>query len=224
MRKQAIGYTRVSTEKQAKEGISLSAQRSKIMAWCEYHEYDLMGVFTDEGVSGSSMKKRPELEHALKVVKKDMAFVTYSLSRLTRSTKDLLHIADLLHQKGADLVSLSENIDTTSAAGKMMFRMLGVIGEFEKDVIAERTRLAMQAKKVRGEYWGGQVPYGFTLNDEKKKLVPIEEEQAVIKLAKELREGQLPLLQISENLHKSGYLNRRGVPFHAMQVKRLVER
>jgi site-specific DNA recombinase len=69
-----------------------------------------------------------------------MTLVVYSLSRLTRSTTDILHVSELMEQRGVDLVSLTEKIDTISAAGKMVFRMLSVLNEFERDLVSERTR------------------------------------------------------------------------------------
>jgi site-specific DNA recombinase len=222
MAKQAIGYTRVSTGQQVKEGISLDAQKDKIHAWCEYHGYDLMGVFTDEGISGASMKNRKELERALKVIKKDMAFVTYSLSRLTRSTRDLFDIADFINKKDADLVSLSEKIDTTSAAGKMVFRMLGVINEFERDQTSERTRLVKQHKKAKNEYNGGFIPYGYKLAEDNRMLVLIPKEQKVIKIAKQLREEGKVLWEIIFELEKQGHFSRSGKLFTPMQISRML--
>jgi site-specific DNA recombinase len=221
-KKQAIGYTRVSTGQQVKEGISLDAQKEKIHAWCDYHGYDLMGVFTDEGISGASMKNRKELERALKVIKKDMAFVTYSLSRLTRSTRDLFDIAEFINKKDADLVSLSEKIDTTSAAGKMVFRMLGVINEFERDQTSERTRLVKQHKKAKGEYNGGFIPYGYKLSDDKKLLIPVSKEQKVIEAAKQLREEGKVLWEIVFSLEKQGYFTRNGKVFTPWQISRML--
>lgn len=130
----AIGYIRVSTEQQAEEGVSLAAQKAKIAAWCEINDYELANVFVDAGISGKSMDKRQGLRDALAAVKKGGVLVVYSLSRLARSTKDTLAISEQLGKAGADLVSLSEKIDTTGAAGKMMFRMLAVLAEFERDV------------------------------------------------------------------------------------------
>ena len=132
--KQAIGYVRVSTEQQANEGVSLEAQKAKIAAWCAAHEYELVQVFVDAGISGKKMENRPELLKARAAVKKGMALVAYSLSRLARSTKDLIHISEEVAKKNGDLVSLSEQIDTTTAAGKMMFQMLAVLSEFERNL------------------------------------------------------------------------------------------
>lgn len=88
--------------------------------------------------------------------------MVYSLSRLARSTKDAIAIAERLDKAGADLVSLSEKIDTTTAAGKMVFRMLAVLAEFERDLVSERTTAALAHKAGKGERIG-EVPFGWTL-------------------------------------------------------------
>ena len=80
----------------------------------------------DRGLSGGRCDNRPALKEALKAVCRGDSLVVYSLSRLARSTRDTLMIAETLERKGADLVSLSERIDTTSSTGKMVFRMLAV--------------------------------------------------------------------------------------------------
>ena len=92
--KQAIGYIRVSTEKQANEGVSLEAQEAKIVTWCKANGYELVKVYVDAGISGKRMDTRKELLAALASLKKGMALVSYSLSRLARSTKDALAIGE----------------------------------------------------------------------------------------------------------------------------------
>jgi site-specific DNA recombinase len=88
--------------------------------------------------------------------------VVYSLSRLARSVRDTLEIAERLDKAGADLVSLTEQLDTTTASGKMLFRLLAVLAEFERDLVSERTRTALRYKQARSERVG-QIPYGFRL-------------------------------------------------------------
>jgi len=127
----AIGYIRVSTEGQAQDGVSLDAQRAKIEAWCELNDYTLDAVHVDAGISGKSADNRPGLQAALADCRKGSALVVYSLSRLARSTKDTISISDRFAKTGADLGSLSEKIDTTAAAGKMVFRMLAVLAGFD---------------------------------------------------------------------------------------------
>ena len=147
----AIGYIRVSTQGQADEGVSLAAQRAKIEAWCSLNDAELVAVFEDAGISGASMNGREGLHAALKATTKGMALVTYSISRLARSTRDMLEIAERLDAKGADLVSMTEKIDTTTAAGRMVFKMLAVLADFERDQIGERTKMALAHKKAKGE-------------------------------------------------------------------------
>jgi len=159
--KQAIGYIRVSTEKQANEGVSLEAQEAKIVTWCKANGYELVKVYVDAGISGKRMDTRKELLAALASLKKGMALVSYSLSRLARSTKDALAIGEAVAKKKADMVSLTEQIDTTTAAGKMMFQMLSVLAEFERNLVAERTTNALQHKKRSGQKYTNQTPYGF---------------------------------------------------------------
>ena len=118
----AIGYVRVSTEDQANEGVSLEAQKAKLAAWCLANDYELSMVLVDAGLSGGRADNRPGLQSAIdQACKTKSALIVYSLSRLARSTKDTIAIGERLDRAGADLVSLSEKIDTTSAAGKMIF-------------------------------------------------------------------------------------------------------
>lgn len=151
-----VGYVRVSTEEQAREGVSLDAQAEKIRAWAIANEYKDVEIYYDRGISGSSTKKRVGLEQALTAAGAGDAFVAYSISRIARSVRDMLDIAERLEKQGADLVSLSEKIETTSAAGKMIFRVLAVVAEFERDVISERTKMALvQARAKHGRLGPG---------------------------------------------------------------------
>jgi site-specific DNA recombinase len=164
-RQAVIGYVRVSTVEQAREGISLDAQRAKIAAWADIMGYELIDTFADEGISGSTIKKRPGLQAAVEAVCDcGGVLVVYSLSRLARNTHETLELGERLSKAGADLVSLSEKIDTTSAAGKMVFRMLAVLAEFERDQAIERTNLALQHKRSKQERIGNFIPYGAVFN------------------------------------------------------------
>ncbi|MCY3019657.1 MAG: recombinase family protein [Planctomycetota bacterium] len=198
--KQAVGYVRVSTAGQAGEGISLEAQRAKIEAWAAANDHQLLAIHTDAGISGGRTENRPGLQAALAdACQHKAAVVVYSLSRLARSTKDAITISEKLEKAGADLVSLSERIDTTSAAGKMVFRMLAVLAEFERDQIAERTSAALQHLRSQRRLVG-EVPYGWTLADDKQTLLPLETEQAIIRKIKALRQKGLSYGKIAKLL------------------------
>lgn len=217
----AIGYIRVSTEGQATDGVSLDAQRAKIAAWCDLNDYTLAAVHVDAGISGKSADNRPGLQAALAECRKGAALVVYSLSRLARSTRDTIEISERLNKIGADMVSLSEKIDTTTAAGKMVFRMLAVLAEFERDQISERTASAMQFKKAKGERVGS-VPYGHFLDGDNTTLVEHPAEQAVIRQARELRESGLSLRAVAAELDRQGIRARNGQTFQATQIQRMV--
>ena len=215
----AIGYIRVSTEGQVQDGVSLDAQRAKIEAWASLNDYDLSAIHTDAGISGKSADNRPGLQAALADCRKGSALVVYSLSRLARSTRDTIEISEQLNKVGADLVSLSEKIDTTSAAGKMVFRMMAVLAEFERDQIAERTSSAMQHKKSKGELVGA-VPYGYRCEDG-VNLIKDESEQAAIALIKELNAKGLSLRNIAGRLEAKGYLPR-GKMWYAKTISNIL--
>ncbi len=206
----AIGYVRVSTEDQATEGVSLDAQKAKLAAWCLANDYELSKVLVDAGLSGGRADNRPGLQAAIEeACKTKSALVVYSLSRLARSTKDTIAIGDKLDKAGADLVSLSEKIDTTSAAGRMVFRMLAVLAEFERDQVGERTKMALQHKRSKKELVGS-IPFGFDLASDGVSLIENACEQATIRDINELRSRGLSLLDIANHLTENSIPTKKG--------------
>ena len=219
----AIIYTRVSTTGQAEEGVSMDAQEAKGRAWAELNCAESVTVFRDAGLSGKRADNRPGLQEALNAVVKGDALIVYSLSRLARSTKDTITIAEALDKRGADLVSLSEKIDTTTAAGKMVFRMLAVLSEFERDQVSERTRFALAHLRASGEKTGGDVPYGYRLED--GRLVPDASEQKAITMIRKLHGKGYTLRGIARELEARGYRTKTGrTHWHPQSVKQILER
>jgi site-specific DNA recombinase len=214
---QAVGYARVSTEEQAREGVSLDAQRARIVAWAQGNDTLLAGFFEDAGISGSRTENREGLQKAIGLAcEKRAILVVYSLSRLSRSTKDTLALAERLEKAGADLVSLSEKIDTTSAAGKMVFRMLAVLNEFERDQISERTAAALRHKREKRQAYS-PTPYGFDRICD--MLVINHDEQKVIEEILELREKGWSLRQIADALNEQMIPAKRGGQWFASSVR-----
>lgn len=210
MLKTAVAYIRVSTENQAVDGVSLEAQRAKLTAWCLVNDYDLIATHTDAGLSGGRADNRPGLQAAIEqACKTKSALVVYSLSRLARSTKDTIAIGELLDKAGADLVSLSEKIDTSCAAGKMVFRMLAVLAEFEKDQISERTKMALAHKKAQGQRTGS-VPFGFDLAEDGNTLMSNVIEQSALAAMREMRQSGLSYRKIAAELQTREYRTKQG--------------
>ena len=210
MTKQAIGYVRVSTEEQAESGLGLATQRQRIEAWCIANGYELVNVFEEPGVSGKSTKRRKKLKAALDAAcEQGAALVVHSLSRLARSTQDAIEIAERLAKAGADLVSLSESLDTTSAAGRMIFKVLAVLAEFERDLIAERTRAALAYKRSNDERIG-TIPYGWRLAEDGVTLQPVESEQAVVREITAMRAAGRTFRYIARELTRRGVPTKKG--------------
>lgn len=221
----AVGYVRVSTEGQAQDGASLEAQEAKIRAWCEANDYTLLALHVDAGLSGGRSDNRPGLQAALTdACKGKAALVVYSLSRLARSTKDAIVMSERLDRAGADLVSLSERIDTTSASGKMVFRLLAVLAEFERDLIAERTKTTMAHLRSKGRRISGHIPFGFDLAMDGQMLTLNPEEQAVIVEIRLLREEGQSLRQIALGLNERDVRSKTGCPWSPKVILGLLKR
>jgi len=212
MNNKAVGYTRVSTAGQVDNGVSLEVQAARIRAWSEANGYELTEIGSDAGVSGKRADKRPGLQAAVEAACRHRgALVVYSLSRLARSTRDAIDIADRLQKSGADLVSLTERIDTTTAAGKMVFRMLAVLAEFERDLVSERTAAALAHKRRKGERIG-DIPYGWQLADDRVALLPVESEQTTIREIRAMRKRGKSYRAIAEELTRRAVPTKKGGP------------
>lgn len=222
-----VSYSRVSTEIQASEGVSLDMQHGRIRAWCDANggALDPEDVFTDAGISGKRADNRPGLQAALEAVtgRPGAVLVVYSLSRLARSTRDTIMIGERLEKAGADLVSLSEKIDTTSAAGRMVFRLLAVMAEFERDLISERVRGAAAHKRSRGERIG-QIPYGQILAADGRKLLDDQGERDALGMIAELRSAGCSLRRIAVALNDRGIPTKSGKPWSHATVQGIVGR
>ena len=206
---QAIFYLRVSTEQQATEGVSLEAQQAKLTAWATLNDATVLGVYSDAGLSGTK-DDRPGLLNAMEAATKAKAtLVVYSLSRLSRSTAATLRLADELNRAGAELVSLSEKIDTTTAAGKMVFRMLSVLNEFERDLVSERTTTALRHKKSQGQRVG-EIPFGYDLAADGIALIANPAQLEAIELINSLRAAGLTYQAIANELTARGIATKKG--------------
>lgn len=136
-----IGYARVSTQDQ-----NLDRQLDALTkAGCER-------IFNEKMTGTRSA--RPELQLMLMTIREGDTLVVESFSRLSRSTKDLLDLVERLTKAGVQLISLKEDLNTTTATGKLMLTMLSALSQFERDLIAERTVDGLKAARARGRCGG----------------------------------------------------------------------
>lgn len=216
-----IGYSRISDLKQI-EGVSLEAQDNKIRSYGDLNDLEVEAIYTDEAITGRK-ENREGLENALKhACRIKGILVFYSLSRLARNTTLTFKIANVLENNGADMVSLSEKIDTTTACGKMIFRMLAVLAEFESDQIGERTKNSLAYLKSKGKVYCKNSPYG-KMKDKSGMLVNNEEEQKIVKLIKRLRGGGRKYREIEEELRKRGLKNRKGKDYKISLIQHILK-
>ena len=138
---QKIGYARVSTADQ-----NLERQLDLL------EQYGVEIVFQEKRTG--TKRDRPELNKLLSHVAEGDTVVIESLSRLGRSTRDLLELVDLFQKKGVQLVSLKEQIDTGTPTSKLLFTLMSALAQFERDVIAERTKEGLRAARARGRKGG----------------------------------------------------------------------
>ena len=223
VKKLAFGYVRVSTEAQATEGVSLEAQTARIQSWCANEGYELVEVMVDAGISGKKSNNRPGLLRALNAVcDANGALVVYSLSRMARSTIDAITISQRLDKANADLVSLTEKIDTTSAAGKMIFRLLALLAEFERDVISERTATALNLLRKNNQRISGKIPFGHDLAPDGKTLISNPGEQATLIRIRQLHAAGTSLRGIAATLTADGVLSKAGKPWGASSIQAIL--
>lgn len=214
--KKAIGYVRVSTNMQVEGGVSLDSQREQIRKHCAHHSFDLLEIYEDAGISGSKRHLRPGVQEAIRLAcRNKSALVVYSLSRLARSTKDAIAIFEELKDAGGDIVSITEQWDTTTAHGKMLFGIISVLAQFERDVTSDRVKAALSHKRAQGTVYG-QVPYGYSRQGE--HLVPEPKEQALLKQANMLKTLGESYQGIADQLNEMGLRNRRGNPWKRDRV------
>jgi site-specific DNA recombinase len=210
--RRVVGYVRVSTGKQADAGHSLEAQRARLAAYCDLYGYELVAVASDEGASAKTRDGRPGLEGALELCRTGAAdaVLAVKLDRLTRSTRDLASLLEESQRGGWGIMSVGEQLDTQSAAGRMVVGILGVVGQWEREAAAERTSAAMQGMRTRGIYTGGRVRYGFRLGADGRTLEEDATEQRVLTLVREMRSKGLSLRAVGRELEAAGYYARGG--------------
>lgn len=212
-RLQVIGYTRVSTEEQAAGGLGLEAQQAKIRGYCDLYELDLAAIHSDPGFSGKSLE-RPAMREVLEILRRRKdpvdGLVLAKLDRLTRSVGDWSDlIKEFFRDERKRLFSVGESIDTRTASGRMMIGMIMLIAEWEREVIGERTRDALQAKIRRGERCG-KVRFGYDLADDGKTLTLNAPEQEAIARMREWRATGKSLREVAAMLRELGIETKEG--------------
>jgi DNA invertase Pin-like site-specific DNA recombinase len=218
----AIGYVRVSTDRQAEQGVSLEAQEAKIRAMATVQGAELSEVIVDGGESAKNLN-RPGLQRLLTLVDSGrVEGVIIKLDRLTRSVKDLCSLLELFEKRGLALISVAESLDTGSAAGRLVITIMAAVSQWEREAIGERTRDALRHKRTSGERVGN-IRFGFRLSPDGKHVEPDPGEQGVLTEIRHLRQSGHTMRGIAAALNRKSLHTRRGSAWRLEHVARIIK-
>jgi site-specific DNA recombinase len=217
----AIGYARVSTEEQAREGVSIDAQIAKINDYCALNNWQPCSIEVDRGISAKTLD-RPGMNAVIAAAKARAidAVVVYKLDRLTRSVGDLSSIIDVFDKYDVAIVSWQESLDATTASGRLMMNLLASVSQWEREVIGERTKDAMRYLKAQRKAYSRPV-FGYDNVD--GELIANKHEQRIIKKARAHRESdKWSYERIAAGLNDACIPGKRGGMWTAMTVRRIL--
>jgi DNA invertase Pin-like site-specific DNA recombinase len=214
----AIGYVRVSTEKQADFGVSLEAQTAKVQAMAVVQGAELAEVIIDAGESAKSLN-RPGMAKLLALVDSGAidTVIIAKLDRLTRSVKDLAQLLERFNRRGVSLVSVADALDTRSAAGRLVLNIMVSVSQWEREAIGERTRDAMHHKRANGQRVG-TVPFGYRMAADGLHLEANSAEQGILSQIRELKTAGYTTRKIADELNRQGFTTRRGTAWRFQYV------
>lgn len=227
-----LSYVRCSTREQ-NEGTTIAEQERKNRAVAQLRSadlgYDFLN-FADIGVSGTiPLGDRPAGKDLLAMAKRGDTVIGTKLDRLFRSAKDALVTAEAFKKRGIDLIltDLGTEPITQNGVAKIVFGLLAMVAEFERDRMIERLNEGRKAKKAKGGHIAGSAPYGFKVvgRGREAKLEPFEEEIDVARYIRDLsvRRGYGSSVKLTDAVNEMGFRTRLGTEFARVQVRRILK-
>ena len=212
-------WIRVSTEDQAK-GESPEHHEERARAYAKSRGWEVRELYNLAGQSGKAVMQHPEAKRMMKDIERGhiTGLVFSKLARLSRNRRELEDFSDYFRKHDADLISLSEAIDTSTAGGRMFFHLLGVFAQWEREEITERVNASVLTRAKLGKSINGSAPYGYQWKD--RKLVIQPEEAAIRRKAYELFLENRRKGQVARLLNAAGYRSRNGSIWRDTQVFR----
>ena len=223
-------YTRVSTAMQI-DGYSLDAQKSRMKAYAEFNDYEIVGEYEDAGKSGKSIEGRVEFNRMMEDIKSGKDGVSYvlvfKLSRFGRNAADVLSTLQVMQDFGVNLICVEDGIDSSKDAGKLMISVLSAVAEIERENIRVQTMEGRIQKAREGKWNGGFAPYGYKL--EKGQLFINEEEAAAIRVIfdqyvhTDTGANGLAKYLTTHGIHKIQRQNGKNPLFDAALIRRILK-
>ena len=245
--RQTYGYARVSSDRQAEEGLSLDAQIAKIHQMAALRDLTVAETILDPGFSAKSLQ-RPGLTRLLALVDAGAvdAIIVAKLDRLTRSVRDIGPLLERFERRRVALVSVAETLDTSTAMGRAVLNIIVSMSQWERESAGERTRDVLRHKKAQGEL-AGQLPFGFHLAEDGPRVhrrgcqtrgLPVEQcacggrivqiepdaaEQAQLARMRALQATGQSYRQIRATLTAEGVTTRKGTPLRHQWIARVLK-
>ncbi len=223
-------YIRVSTAMQV-DGYSLDAQKTRIKAYADFNDYEIVGEYEDAGKSGKSVEGRIGFNRMMDDIKSGKDGVSYvmvfKLSRFGRNAADVLSALQEMQDFGVNLICVEDGIDSSKDAGKLMISVLSAVAEIERENIRIQTMEGRVQKAREGKWNGGFAPYGYTL--ENGELHINEEEAAAIRMIYDQyvnsnmgANGLAKYLEL-HGIHKIARQNGKNPLFDAALIRKIIK-
>jgi site-specific DNA recombinase len=204
-------YSRVSTQEQASENTSLASQEGQLTAYCQMQGWNIINSYVDPGFTGRN-GNRPGLTRLLADAKIGLfeKVIVCKLDRMARNLRLLMDIESQLNEHQISLTSIKESIDTSNSTGKMVFQLFGMIAEWERETIIERTKSGRIQRYREGCWAGGKPPFGYTYDKVSRKLLINEDHAKVVRFIFNEYSAGKPLDTIQDALNTENIPTIRG--------------
>jgi site-specific DNA recombinase len=219
----AIGYVRISTNKQL-GNTSLEKQKAEIKRYCEENNLSLVKIYDEGARSGENMKDRPIFKemyhHAFDKEERIDYVVVFKADRISRDNLDALYIFKKLTQANKTLISIADNVDTRDPQAKLLYHIMALVSELEKDLISFRTTTGMEKNAEDGKFNGGKI-YGYYSENKELKLIH-EEAKVVQYIFEKYTYDQWGYRKIASNLNDQGFKTKNNKHWGITAIKTIL--